>query len=180
VDIYSTRNGEGEGIMNRKCVLIILTLALLSFGASYIVLAYAFNYDVVQIGNSFVGEPWTLRATTNDPAVTQVTFTYYYRTLNSGSNDWVDWPSQFNNVFTVNGPSPFDSTVIPDQNGFYKCDVVFLNTNPPVHQSHDERILHQGEIIMQTIPEVPIVGTVGIIIVMLIALLLIKKRNSAK
>ena len=157
----------------QKRVVVILMVALLSFTASYVTLVHAFSYNVEQVGNSFVDQPWTIRATTDDPAVTQVSFSFYF----------LDGPSPANTAFTVPGSSPFDGTMTPDQAGHWRCDVVFQTANgqPISSLTKDEQILPFGFI--QIIPEVPIVGTLGIVIVMLIALfalVYIKRRNPAK
>ena len=167
--------------MTRRGILSILIVAALLFGAGNLALAYAnsYFYHLEQIGDSYVGEPWTMKATTDDPDVSKVTFAYYFGEIVPDGTPiaYMSWPADGNNEISVTGKFSYESTVTPDKIGNYHVVVTFLKDGGVFAggADHSELILPFG--ILMTIPEVPVIGTLGITIVMLMAFLLVKKRR---
>jgi hypothetical protein len=159
--------------MNRKAVLLG-TLAVLMI-ASCITLAHAttYTYDVKQVTMSMMGNPMTFQATTDDPNVKQVTFTWYNP---SGSEVRKQ---------VVKGSSPFEDTFVPDQEGTWFIRIEFQDANGNLVNSvsHEEDVSPNPYGIIfevNTIPEVPVLGTVGASVAMVLGLAYKMKRKAQR
>ena len=122
-------------------------------------IANNYNYDVIQITDSKINQPWTFQATTNDPDIVQVTFHY-----------WFPWDQPGNSEVshqTITGSSPYIATIVPDKEGHWGVVVDFQSADGVTHRTitHDEEILEFG-FPPNVVPEVPILGTLGVVFAM--------------
>jgi hypothetical protein len=158
----------------RRGILVGLLTLMLLLGI-YIALANASNtYQVVQVTMSKVNQVWTIRATTDDSNVKQVNFTWYYPYPDGGPVG----------SKVVKGNSPFIGTFIPDQAGYWFVTIDFQDENGKTisSTSHLEGIFEEGYLEVlgppeQVVPEVPLVGTLGVTIAMLLGFGYYKKRK---
>ena len=155
--------------------IFILALTLLLFAGIYSSLVNAtvntYTYDVKQTTDSILGQPWTLQATTNDSNVVQVTFHWWFPWDEAGNSE----------VFpqTITYPPSFVATIIPDKQGHWGAIVDFQYADGTTHTTitHDEEIREFGPP-PNFVPEVPILGTVGVAVAMLLGFAVYKKRKA--
>ena len=164
--------------MHREFLVVIVAFLLLGSCASvaYADLYKGYEYNTKQITMSTIDNPWTIRITTNNPNVAQVTVNWYHDYFLTGD------------LFAkhvVTGSSPFEDTIIPDKSGVWFVTFEFQDKNGRdfYSVSHEETIddfylpgnfVH----IQNVVPEVPLLGTVGVVAAMLLGFAVYKKRKN--
>ena len=158
--------------MRRGILIVALTLILLSGIYFSLASAVDYNYEVKQITDSKINEPWTFQAITDDPNVVQVTFHYWFPG-NAPGNSEVD-----TKVVTGTYLNPFIATIIPDKEGVWEVHIDFQYTDGTTHGTvtHYETITEFGPP-PNVVPEVPILGTVGVAVAMLLGFAVYKRRK---
>jgi hypothetical protein len=141
---------RGEAIMkNLKIILFVgLTLALLS-GAVSLVCAVSYNYSLSHSPDpAMPNTQVAVTFTTDDPTVTQVTFTWY---TPDNTIAFTDGPK------TVSGGSA-TSQYSPNIGGVWSVYVVGANVNKMTRVTIVQDI--------NIVPEIPIIGTAGAVVAM--------------
>ena len=160
--------------------MTVLAILLILFAGGYVELSKAaYSYGATQITNSMLNEPWTIEATTDNSDVKQVTFTFYCPPTSSSD------PDQVIEVIAT-GNSPFYGTIYPDKPGEWRVFINFQDKNGGSlsstwhYETLDSYSFRDRIPFHNVIPEIPVLGTGGAIIAMLMALIIVKKRNQAK
>lgn len=135
----------------RKGLVISMLMLLFVTAAGYLSVANATYYTIQQITMSEIDQPWTMLALTDDPNVTQVTFTWYFPYPSGGEV----------RVFTDTS-LPFEDTITaqPGQEGCWWITFEFKDENGETlgYTTHTEFV---GEIVDHVVPEFPLLGTIG-------------------
>lgn len=152
----------------RKSCLVGLLVSLVVM--SWIPLAFGLTYDVQQLTQSLKDAPWVFKATTDDPTVTTVVFTWYYPGVNG----------QVFSKQAIAGQFTFVASIIPDQFGEWYLTIDFLagDGTPKNAYNHLETITEQGYIPPPVVPEIPLLGTVGAVVAMLLGFTFYAKRKT--
>jgi hypothetical protein len=163
---------EKEVFQLRRGILVVTLVLILFSGSYYLSLASApaYTYEAKQVTMSTIGQPWTMQALTNDPTVKQVVFTWYYP-YPSGSAVRTQ---------VVTGNSPFEDTLVPEQTGWWGIVVDFRDANG-VFVSSTTHMEDVGPYEIgppeNLVPEVPLLGTVGVAVAMLLGFAYFKRRQ---
>jgi hypothetical protein len=144
--------------------------------ASYITLVHApptYTYKLEQVTMSVINQPWVFRASTDDPNVKQVLFTWYYP-YPSGS-------AVRTQLVTVG--SPFIDTLVPDQAGWWYITADFQDANGgSVYSTNHLEDVGPYDVgpPQNLVPEVPVLGTVGASAAMALGLAYRMKRKAQR
>jgi hypothetical protein len=159
----------------KSILAFILAIALI---CSFTAIAYAQNsvYELTCNPPSPVehGTALTFTAKTNDPRVTQVLFVWKNP---AGQTKWEDTV----NVYQNGGYWYADSTHTPDEHGAWTVEAYFnLISDEPARCAEIKTITVQAEGTFFVVPEIPLLGTAGAMIAMLLGLAFIAKRKPKK
>jgi len=156
---------------------IVASIIVVALICSFAAIAYAQNtiYALTSSPPSPVpaGTSVTVTAKTNDQRVTQVLFV------------WKDPTSQtrWQETVTVYQNGAFwyaNSTHTPDEHGTWTVEVNFALSKELMHDTVTKTITVEGEDPFFPAPEIPLLGTAGAMIAMLLGLAFIAKRKPKK
>lgn len=163
----------------RKLILVSTITVLILLGIC-IPIAFAdidngYNYETKQITMSSLNQPLTFEVSTDNPNVAQVTDYWYLNYYGDGTLiETHTIKGTFNpttNTFTV------QDTYTPTQEGYWMVNFNYEDKNGNHIYSTNTLIILGDVHIPQTVPEIPLLGTIGITIAMLIALGLYRKQE---
>lgn len=164
-------------------ILVVTVMFLLLAGCTSVAFADIYNkytYETPQITMSTVGNPWTLKITTNNPNVAQVTVNWYNDYF--GTGDLVETHVVKGTFNTATHSFTVQDTLIPHKSGWWFVTFNFQDKNGVniYSTSHLEYLdKFSGHFYIQNVvPEVPLLGTIGTVAAMLVGFgFYIKRRK---
>lgn len=162
----------------RKPKSIIASIVVVALICSFAAIAYAQNtiYELASTPDSPIphGAAVTFTAKTDDQRVTQVLFVW------KDPTNQVKWEDTVN-VYQNDAYWYADSTHTPDEHGAWTVEAYFnLISDEPTRCAVTKTITVETEVTFFVVPEIPLLGTAGAMIAMLLGLAFIAKRKPKK